>query len=75
MELDKYQAYFNDPEEMQGYIFQIVYIRTGNYQDFRLKLLMKGKIEFYSFQPKFWAILKSFNFGNNFFDEINALLR
>ncbi len=67
MELEKYQAYYNDPEEMQGYMTQIIYIRTGNDEDFRLKLMMKGITEFYSFQPKFWAILKSFKFGNSFF--------
>ena len=67
IELEKYQAYYNDPEEMQGYMTQIFYIRTGNDEDFRLKLMMKGKTEFYSFQPKFWAILKSFNFGSSFF--------
>ena len=67
MELEKYLAYYNDPEEMQGYMTQIFYIRTGNDEDFRLKLMMKGKNEFYSFQPKFWAILKSFNFGSSIF--------
>ena len=67
MELDEYQAFYNDPEEMQGYMSQIVYIRTGNEEDFRLKVMMKGKTEFFSFQPKFWAILKSFNFGGNLF--------
>lgn len=67
MELEKYLAYYNDPEEMQGYMTQIIYIRTGNNEDFRLKLMMKGKTEFYSFQPRFWAILKSFKFGNSFF--------
>ena len=67
MELEKYQAFYNDPEEIQGYMSQIVYIRTGNEEDFRLKLMMKGKTEFFSFQPKFWTILKSFNFGSNLF--------
>lgn len=67
IKLENYQAYYNDPEEMQGYMTQIFYIRTGNDEDFRLKLMMKGKTEFYSFQPKFWAILKSFNFGSGFF--------
>jgi hypothetical protein len=67
MELEKYQAYYNDAEEMQGYMTQIIYIRTGNDEDFRLKLMMKGKTEFFSFQPKFWAILKSFNFGSSIF--------
>jgi hypothetical protein len=68
MELEKYQAYYNEPEEMQGYLSQIIYIKTGNDEDFRLKLMMKGKAEFYSFQPKFWAILKSLSFGDSFFD-------
>lgn len=67
LELGKNQAYYNEPEEMQGYMTQIVYIRTGEDEDFRLKLMMKGKSEFYSFQPKFWAILKSFQFGSSFF--------
>lgn len=68
MELEKYLAYYNDPEEMQGYLSQTVYIRTGDEEDFKLKLMMKGKVEFYSFQSKFWAILNSFNFGRNFFN-------
>jgi hypothetical protein len=68
MDLEKYKAYYNDPEEMQGFLSQIVYIRTGTDEDFKLKLMMKGKVEFYSFQPSFWAILKSFNFGRNFFN-------
>jgi len=66
-ELDRFQAYYNNPEEMMGYFTQVVYIRTGDAEDFRLKLMMKGKEEFYSFQPKFWAILKSFKFGSAFF--------
>lgn len=68
MEFEKYTAYYNDPEEMQGYLSQTVYIRTEDEEDFKLKLMMKGKVEFYSFQPKFWAILKSFNSGRNFFN-------
>jgi hypothetical protein len=67
MDLEKYRAYFNDPEEMQGYIMQIIYIRTEEDEDFKLKLMMKGQTEFKSFQPRFWAILKSFNFGNSVF--------
>jgi len=67
MELEKYYAYYNEPEEMQGYLSQIIYIRTGNDEDFKLKLMMKGKTEFYLFQPKFWSIIKSLSFGSNFF--------
>ena len=48
---------------MQGYITQIFYIRTEDDEDFRLKLMIKGEVQFKSFQPRFWAILKSFSFG------------
>ncbi len=67
IDLEKYQAYYNEPEEMQGYVTQIIYIRTEGDEDFKLKLMMKGETEFKSFQPRFWAILKSFNFGSSWF--------
>ena len=57
MELEKYKAYYNDPEEMQGYLSQIVYIRTGNDEDFRLKLMMKGKMSFNHFNQSFGQFL------------------
>lgn len=66
-EIDKYAAFYNDPEETQGYLTLVIYIRTGDEEDFRLKLMIKGKNEFESFQPKFWAIVKSFEFGKSFF--------
>ena len=67
MDLEKYQAYYNDPEEMQGYVTQLIYIRTSDDEDFKLKLMMKGETEFKSFQPRFWAILKSFKFEKSWF--------
>jgi hypothetical protein len=67
IDLEKSQAYYNDPEEMQGYITQIFYIRTEEDEDFRLKLMMRGELEFKAFQPRFLAILKSFNFGDSLF--------
>ncbi|MBK7630899.1 MAG: hypothetical protein IPJ23_09380 [Ignavibacteriales bacterium] len=67
IDLEKSQAYYNDPEEMQGYITQIFYIRTEEEEDFRLKLMMRGELEFKAFQPRFLAILKSFNFGDSLF--------
>ena len=67
MDLEKCQAFYNDPEEMQGYVTQIIYIRTSGDEDFKLKLMMKGETEFKSFQPRFWAILKSFDFGSSLF--------
>lgn len=66
-DFEKYIAYYNDPEELQDYLTRVIYIRTEDNQDFQLKLMIKGKNEFESFEPKFWAILKSFDFGKNLF--------
>lgn len=66
-DFNKYIAYYNDPEELQGYFTQIIYLRTNDDEDFRLKLMIKGQSEFELFKPKFWAILKSFDFGNSIF--------
>lgn len=66
-DFEKYIAYYNDPEELQDYLTRVIYIRTEDDQDFQLKLMIKGKNEFESFEPKFWAILKSFDFGKNLF--------
>ncbi|MDY0083884.1 MAG: hypothetical protein RBR74_11940 [Ignavibacteriaceae bacterium] len=66
-DFEKYTAYYNDPEELQDYFTQIIYLRTEDNEDFRLKIMIKGKNDFYLFQPRFWAILKSFDFGNDIF--------
>ncbi|HEX7358017.1 MAG TPA: hypothetical protein VF270_09940 [Ignavibacteriaceae bacterium] len=66
-EFENYTAYYNDPEELEGYLTLIVYLRTDEEEDYRLKLMMKGETEFYSFKPRFWAILKSFSFGDSIF--------
>lgn len=67
LDLKNYIAYYNDPEKMQGYITQVFYIRTEDNEDYRLKLMIKGEVQFKLFQPRFWAILKSFSFGNSLF--------
>ncbi|MDR3611637.1 MAG: hypothetical protein P4L27_13795 [Ignavibacteriaceae bacterium] len=60
-------AYYNDPEELEGQVSQIFYIRTDTDQDFSIKLIMNGKDTFMAFQPIFFAMIKSFNFGKSFF--------
>jgi len=60
-------AYFNDPEELAGQYSQTIYMRTETDEDFSIKLIMKGKESFYSFQPLFFAMVKTFKFGKNFF--------
>jgi hypothetical protein len=46
MELKKYQAYYIEPVKMQRYISQMIYVRNGNDEEFRINLMMKGKTEF-----------------------------
>jgi hypothetical protein len=58
--------YYNDPEEMEGYYTQIIYIRTESDEDYSLKLMVKGKETFNSFQPVFFSMAKSFSFGKSF---------
>lgn len=51
--------YFNDPVNLEGQISQEIYIKTEEDEDFRIKLIMSGEDQFRSFQPKFFAIVKS----------------
>ena len=67
MELNGSTAYYNNPEELEGQISQVVYIRTDSDEDYSLKLIMKGREEFKSFQPVFFSMIKSFKFGESFF--------
>jgi len=59
--------YYNDPEEMEDYYTQIIYIRTNTEEDYSLKLMVKGKETFLSFQPVFFSMAKSFSFGKSIF--------
>jgi hypothetical protein len=59
--------YYNDPEELEGYFTQVIYLRTNSDEDYSIKLMVKGKEAFKSFQPVFFNMVKSFNFGKSFF--------
>jgi hypothetical protein len=61
--LKDYTIYYNDPEEMSDQYTQIIYIRTEDDEDYSLKLIMKGKEPFKTFQPVFFGMLKTFTFG------------
>ncbi len=67
LELNEFTAYYNDPEELSGVVSQNFYLRTNKDEDFILKLMINGMDSFKAFQPKFLAILKSFDFGNELF--------
>jgi hypothetical protein len=60
-------AYYNDPEELEGQVSQIFYIRTETDEDYSIKLIMNGRDTFLAFQPIFFAMIKSFNFGKSLF--------
>lgn len=62
-----FTGYYNDPEEMEGQVSQTVYIRTSGDKDYMIKLIMQGRDQFRSFQPKFFAIVRSFRFGYSIF--------
>lgn len=66
-QLDDNIAYYNDPEEIEEQVSQIIYIRTDSDEDFSLKLIMKGKESFKRFQPVFFGMIKSFKFGESLF--------
>jgi len=59
--------YYNEPEELEGFITQIIYIRTDSDEDYSIKLMVKGKETFKSFQPIFFSMAKSLRFGNSLF--------
>ncbi len=53
-EMNDFTAYFNNPEELSGQVSQEVYCRTESENDFNLKLIINGREQFKSFQPRFF---------------------
>lgn len=66
-EFRDFTGYYNDPVEIDDQVTQLVYIRTEDDEDFSIKLIMKGREQFKAFQPVFFAMIKSFRFGNSIF--------
>jgi len=60
--------YFNDPINLEGQISQEIYIRTETDEDFIVKIIMVGEEQFRSFQPKFYAIVRSLRFSEDYFE-------
>jgi len=60
--------YFNEPINLGDHISQEIYVRTEIDEDFIVKLIIIGEEQFRSFQPKFFAMLKSLRFGNRYLD-------
>lgn len=65
-ELNNSIAYYNDPEEMEEYVTQIFYLVTETNEDYSLKLSVKGRDNFNSYQSLFFGMLKTFRFGSYF---------
>jgi hypothetical protein len=66
-DFDLFTGYYNDPEEMENQVSQTIYIRTSDDEDYSIKLIMQGREAFKEFQPVFFAMVKSFRFGNSIF--------
>lgn len=62
-EFEDYVIYYNDPEELSNHFSRLLYIRTETDVDYTLKLVMKGKEQFETFEPIFFGMVKSFSFG------------
>jgi len=60
-----FTGFYNEPEELEDQISQVLYIRTETEYDFTFKLIMKGKRNFDSFKPVFFAMVNSFHFGSD----------
>jgi hypothetical protein len=67
LEFKDFIAYFNEPEIIEDYYIQNVYLRTETGEDFNIKLIIVGEEAFKSFQPRFFGMIKTFNFGSTFF--------
>ncbi|MGE5352984.1 MAG: hypothetical protein ACM3P0_12945 [Acidobacteriota bacterium] len=63
----RFTGYYNDPKELEGQISQTIYIRTGDDEDYSIKLIMQGQEAFRQFQPVFFAMVRSFRFGDSLF--------
>lgn len=66
-ELSHYSIYYNDPQDMEGQVSQILYIRTEGDEDYSIKLIVNGMERFKDYQPVFFSMIKSFRFGRSFF--------
>ncbi len=65
--MNKYEAFYNDPEELENQYSFVVYIRTKTKEDYVIKLIVNGEEPFKQYQNVFWAMLKSFDFGFELF--------
>ncbi len=65
--MNDFTAYYNEPEELSGQVSQEVYCRTESENDFSIKLVIKGREQFKSFQPGFFGMIKSFKFCKTLF--------
>ncbi|MHC1739260.1 MAG: hypothetical protein AB9882_14740 [Ignavibacteriaceae bacterium] len=68
-EIKNAELFFNEPEEMEGDVTQIVYIRTKEEYDYSIKLTVKGYENFLGYRPVFFGMIKSFQFGSRWFWE------
>lgn len=65
LQISDFIVFYSDPEELEGQITQLFYIRTEIEEDFSLKLIVKGWDNYRNFQPKLLGMLKTFDFKHS----------
>lgn len=63
--------FYNPPNVIDEYVNFEIYLKTKEDVDYRIKLIIKGIDNFYSFQPKFLAMVKSLKFEKDFLKIFN----
>jgi len=67
-EMRNAELYFNKPEELEGQVTQVVYIRTKEDYDYQIKLIVNGRERFNQYLPVFFSMIKTFQFGYGWFN-------
>lgn len=67
MKISDFWVYYSEPNELEGQITQMLYIRTDIDEDFSLKIIVKNWDVYRNFQPKLLGMLKTFDFKRSLF--------
>lgn len=60
---ENYSLYFNDAQNLEQQVSQVVYVRTEGNEDYSIKMIVKGEAAFNELQLAFFAMIETFRFG------------
>lgn len=67
LKISDFWVYYSEPNELEGQVTQVLYIRTDIDEDFSLKIIVKNWEVYRNFQPKLLGMLKTFDFKRSLF--------